>query len=292
MTNDREQRNLFGLVNSVRYECVSLLGESIFEKADVDLSDYEIYDHSGRLLEEGSSERALLQDPFRYVFIYDTDGKLLVREEYDWKGSLDGNTLYSGDEKGHKTESTCYSSGKLCRRRTLDGDSNVLEIELYSDQEEVSLRRVYEYQKVGNRVEELAYLFDGVGKKTGVLEHKTTRIFDEDGRETEQIIYRPDNSLWAKWVTTFNSGGHTIEEYQYNEGSSLENRRISIFDSNGNIKEEAYYEADGTLRVKRETDYEFDSTGNWIRSTVNRWTSWGSRRFGPYSITNRKIVYF
>ncbi len=293
MKYDREERNLIGPVFSVHTRWVPLTivdGKVVEEEREE--TDFEIYDREGRLIEETSSERALLQDPYRYVFKYDDEGNISLREEFSYAGPLQMKTLFSQDESGLLVEMTYNSDNEISLQRISDKDSNVLEYKHYYDEEVVS-RYTYEYRRWDNKVEEISYEYDNSLKKDGEVRYRNVRTYNKEGKEVENISYRPDGSLWAKWTTTFDQTGHTLVEFHYDEDSSIKKCTTRKFDERGNIYEEACYEADGSLNYRLEFHYEYDSKGNWIKQTINQWvTRWGKLFYEPVSVTHRELTYY
>ncbi len=293
MKYDREKRNLIGPVRSVHSTWIPLTvvdGKVVEENREE--TDFEIYDRKGRLIEETSSDRALLQDPYRYVIKYDDEGNISLREEYSYAGPLQMTTLFSQDESGLLTETTYNSDNEISLQRIFDKDGNVLEYRHYYGKEVIS-RYTSEYRRSGNKVEEISYVYDKSLKKDGEVRYRHVRTYNKEGKEVENISYRPDGSLWAKWTTTFDQTGHTLDEFHYDEDSSINQRTIRKFDKNGNIYEEACYEADGSLNYKREFQYEYDSTGNWIKQTITQWvTRWAELFYEPVSVTHRVVTYY
>ena len=311
---DREKRGLIGPVRSVHSEWAALSlvdGQECEEKCEP--SEYEIYDPAGRLIEETSAERLQMQDPYKFVYRYDDNGNLIARDEYDYEGLLDFETIYFQGENGARTERTYNPINRAYSERIYDREGNILEIAHCHKDGTVESKYIYKYKKDGNKLEETSYEYRAdynyyrvnadssvttvtsyvSHKEEGELKDKTVRTYDAQGSEVERVIYRHDGSMWAKWVTTFDADGRTVEEHQYGAGCAITRRKVTTYDKRSNEKEEACYEADGSLNYKHELSYEYDAVGNWIKRTIYQWvTRWGKLYYEPVSVTYRKIAYY
>ena len=259
----RETRKLIGLVKKVEAEF------AVFEIVAGNLAEtrnqsagYSIYNLEGKLIEEVSPYRLMMYDAYRDIYFYDEKGDLDYREEYDENDSLFGKTIFEKTIEGNLVEKHYYFDNqgkiKLGSHRIYNGDA------------------IYD----GNTNDE----------EDSVIE---TANYDEN----EKIIPRhyhqvnPSEKVRKNIINT--DDGYIVEEFRFNEKGEFSHRISTVYDSRGNRKEYFCYENDGTLYLKDEFVYEFDSIGNWIKQIQNHWvTGWGEFKLTPLSVTRRKIDYY
>jgi hypothetical protein len=255
MKTDREKNGFKGPVHTVRTEIevspsrAYRVNPGGLELLEIFTSEYDgqrnlyelfTFDESGRLLEEASSERSLIeQESFRFVYTYDDAGRIARRDEYDQAGSADGKTLYSYDSEGRKVEETYYSAkGNGTRHTKYDQRGNAVEMICYGPDEEITSKNTWEssYNISGNRVEvitiykmEPAQLTPGTDYYVPYLgwseeqpvgqshnsqipqKYRRVTISDDAGNVVEEIDYDTDGSVFEREV--FNITGQVIERY-------------------------------------------------------------------------------
>lgn len=254
----RETRKLIGLVKKVEAEF------AVYENIDGKLTEirnqsagYSIYDFGGRLIEEVSLYRQMMQDSYKDVYFYNEKGELDYREEYDLDDSLMGKSVFEKSPNGNLKEKHYY----------------------FDDQKKLKL--------------DSHFIFDGENNDSeeGLIIEKV--YYDANEKIIPRHSHRNDLSERNKKNLIKNDEGYTIEELRANEKGEFSHRIKTIYDLKGNEKEYFCYESDGTLYLKKEYTYKFDSTGNWIEKIDNHWvTGWGEFKLTPLSITRRKIEYF
>lgn len=252
----RETRKLIGLVKKVEYEF------AVYETVDGTLKEtrhqstgYSIFDFEGRLIEEVSPYRLMMYDAYKDIYFYNEKGELDYREEYDEDNLLFGKTTF---EKS--------------------ADGNLIEKHFYFDNEGKL--------KLGSH-----FIYDGenVDEEDSIIE---IAHYDENEKIAPEHFYQCKLPEKIK-KNLINNDGYTIEELRINENGELSHRELSIYDSKGNKKEFFCYEPDGTLYLKDEFAYKFDSTGNWIEQINNQWViGWGEFKLTPLAITRCKIEYY
>ncbi len=248
----REKRKLIGLVRRVEAEF------AVFEIIDGNATEtrhqsagYEVYDLEGKLIEEISSYRLLIDDTYKDIYIYNEQGKLIERDEYDENESLVGKTIFEQSDNGNRIEKHYYFDGhgklKLGSHTLYDNEDNIVE----------------------------------------------TAHYDENEKVTPHHVYKSNPSQKVRKNTVFSDDGYTIEEFRYDEKNEYTHRKTTSYDSKGNRKEYFCYEPDGTLYLKDEYNYKFDSVGNWIEETKYHWViGWGEFRLIPLTVTRREIDYY
>ena len=71
----------------------------------------------------------------------------------------------------------------------------------------------------------------------------------------------------------------------------MKSKRVFLYDANGIKTEESEYEADGSLRNRVRFLYEFNSSGDWTKETVLKWSADGND-LEPYLVTHRTLTYY
>lgn len=254
----RKTHNLIGLVKKVEAEFAVFENiDGILQEARHQSAGYSIYDLEGKLIEEVSSYRLMMYDAYKDVYFYNENGDLDFREEYDENNSLIGKTVFE---------------------KSVDG--NLIEKEYYFDKEE--------NLKLGSH-----YIFEGENNDSEDGLIIEIAYYDENGKISPEHFYRENPSDKIKNNVINTDEGYTVEELRKNEKGEFSHRIKTVYDLTGNKKEYFCYEPDGTLYLKDEFDYKFDSNGNWIEQIQNHWViGWGEFKLVPLTITRRKIDYF
>lgn len=259
----RESRKLSGPVRKVETEF------AVFETVDGKLTEtgnhpsgYEIFDTDGKLLEDGSEYRLVVQDAYRHVYFYDEAGELDFREEFDENDAPVAKTIFERSEDGKLVEKHYYfdREGKLKL-----GYHSIYEGDRINDSE------AHDQE---NLVVEVAHYDEN--EKIIPRHSKRYEPFDQIRRNT--IEYED---------------GYAIEEFRANERGEFSLRVKTVHDADGNVKEHFCYEPDGTLYLQDEYVYRYDRHGNWIEQIQKHWViGWGEFKLTPLSVARRKIEYF
>ena len=188
------------------------------------------------------------------IFIYDdSEGKLFQRGEYDENEELIGKTMFELDANGNRIEKHyCLDKNQILKlgSRAVYGNEDKFEDDYFD----------------GNLIEKVSY--------------------DGNGRILPYHVYKADSTRKDRRDMVFNNDGYMIEQFCYNEHNEFSHRIVTVYDSKGNIKEHFCYEPDGTLYIKDEHVYKFDSIGNWIEKIDNHWvTGWGEVKLTPALIS-------
>ena len=250
----REKRKLLGSVRSVEAEF------AVFEITDGNAKEirhqpagYELYDLEGKLIEEISPYRLMMEDSYKDIYFYDEHGKLYQREEYDENEILNGKTIFEQYNDGNRIEKNYY----------FDNQGNLI-IGSHSiyDSEDKHIETSH-YDANGNI--DPIHIYEASSKPVRKVEENTISNDDE----------------------------YITESFHYDEEGKLHHRTVTSYDPNGNKKEFSGYELDGTLYQKTKYDYEFDLVGNWTKRLQYWWVSgWGKFRLIPWTVTRRKIDYY
>ena len=344
MSTERESRGFLGPVQSVRTEMVVLssksykmneAGRELWEdysptpggggvsRNRPELAEVFIFDVEGRIIEEASAERSLVeQEPFRYIYTYNDIGQVVERADYNEDGSATGKTTYTYDSTGSRTAEVYYDTEGGKALTTYEAGGCISELDWYRPDGSVSMRRAFTFKIIGSIVEQYYY-------EDGMYHSKSISVYNQTGQEVERAVYNRDGSLYGKDLKTYDAQGLIVEravdsdadgvaeermEFTYDDkgtllgmihtrpkdGLSLEpvNRRyIYAYDFHGNIVEFSGYDADGSLVSQETYAYEYDSYGNWIKQTKtslsNKWkTEPFLAAFESIEEYYRTIIYF
>jgi hypothetical protein len=274
--SEREQRDYYGAVKTVRTEIVEYSLENGKLKADKrELDSIEKFDRLGNILEEinfGSDgellwseknvfsngrliETFLKHSPFAYlpdkrVYKYDDAGNLIEENGYNLSGKLVNQSIYVYDEQNRKIQWTSMS--------------------YHPEERSKPHRYTYAHDEQGRLKEEKTFCDDGNGfVPTDSLgrPHKRVLVY-RNLKKWETESYFNTSGAFVKMTTVnYDSRGNEIEDIEY--------------DQNENVKERIRYE------------YEFDKLGNWIVEKSYRWNTEDSKSsYQLEEINYRNIKYF
>src|SRR5688572_16384273 len=185
----RDRYNLIGPVRSVisTFCDLEVVDGKIVEIRPQE-AGYLLFDSEGRLLEEVSPDRILMDDIFRDVYVYNSDGKLIEREEYGPQEKLIGKAMFEIDDEGNLVENHFYLS--------VDGEL-VLESRLIHRQ---------------GKVKRIQFNLDGTveppySSKLPVTTVEISEIQTDSGRVTEERRYNDKKELALRIVTRYDRRG-------------------------------------------------------------------------------------
>jgi len=237
MRTDLKQFGLAGNVQSVETHVATMstksykLGSGGREELEdfhpddsLALTEFLKFDAKGKLLEDIDAERAMDQESYRYIYVYNQLGLLVERAGFREDGSPDEKAAYVYDPEGKKIEEFYYSNvGRLISKMGFDERENVASVESYGEDGQISHKEIhrYEYIRRGNILEQIYYPPErpgGIGlillrapeteKPTEVtlpVRYRTVFISDDLGRMREECHYDTDGSLHEK--KTFDQNG-------------------------------------------------------------------------------------
>jgi len=152
---------------------------------------------------------------------------------------------------------------------------------------EFSQRHNRRYDENGNEIEDI------VTDLEGRVIHKVVQAFDSVGNRIEEAYYCPDDTLGFKWLRKFDDSGNEIETMRYGRGGVFEFKASRAYNERGQCTEYTRYKPDGSLDEMLRIEYEYDSHGNWVKSTQYQLvTKVGNPFFKPRRIDYRTITYF
>jgi hypothetical protein len=260
-TNNWKEDGLAGKVRSLTLERVELEKKagSLFEGKRKPVETMR-YTPEGAKIEEThySSNGALL---WTWVHAYGSDGRQRTIECRLANGSVSEKFVFA------------YNKDKEIERDILGPDGSLRE------------KSSYAYDENGNNAEIDTVAADGTSVG------KWAYQYDDRGHVREWAAYNADGSIFEESTYTYDSEGRLKVAAEYRADNSLEKK--VTYDSKGNEIEAEKDAADGTLGWKRTYEYDFDSTGNWIKRTTKELTgSSGKGDFAAVEIEYRTIEYF
>lgn len=266
MKSDREKAGLLGPVRKVRTggRWPSDGAPAAAEHEWVD--GFSVYDEGGRLLEDASAERSLIeQEPYRSVYAYDDRGLVSEIRTFQEDGSPFGVTEYAYDASGKLTRQTFTSvQGHGGSRTKYDARGNVKEISWFEPDGTLRSKQVwhYTYREDGNRLEEsyrieeeilasspegaavwTAYapfgfhggetVQDGLTLRRNTPTHKRVIVHDEEGRRIEVARYFYDR---LETVERYDTEGRLVEKLgHFDERGEPQERDARAYDEEGRL---------------------------------------------------------
>lgn len=213
---------------------------------------FQNFDTEGRLREESSPDRILMDDVFRDVYIYSSEGRLIEREEYDSKDKPLGKTVFGTDADGNRIEDHYYFS--------IDGQQPLL-----------SSRTTHR----ADRSEIVNFNSDGSARGPvnasafGTSSTELSESETHDGYVLEERRYNDNRKLTLRIVTRYDRQGNEMEYSTYDHE----------LDGEMYIKQEYEYEFDEFGNWITQTIF------RWV-------VGWGPFRLVPYTRTRRVIDYY
>ncbi|MEP7039091.1 MAG: hypothetical protein ABI891_12185 [Acidobacteriota bacterium] len=274
--SEREQRDYFGVVKTVRIEIVEYSFEDGKLKAGKrELDSTEQFDRFGKLLEEVNydSGREILwseknvfsngrlietvvkHSPFLHlsdkrIYKYDDAGNLIEENGYDLSGKLLNQSIYVYDGQNQKIQWTSMS--------------------YHPEERSKPHRYIYSYDERGRLQEEKTFSDEGNGFVPT----------DSLGRPHKRVLIYKNLDKW-KTASYFNTSGAFVK------------MTTLSYDSKGNEIEDIEYDQNENVKEKIRYEYEFDKLGNWIVEKTYRWnTEYGKSSYQLEEIDYRTIKYF
>lgn len=274
--SDREQRDYYGAVKSVRTERIEFSSENGKLKAGKrKVTSTEQFDKSSKILEEAhfsyydgkllwSEKYVYLQgrlietlvkhSPFTYlsdrrVYKYDDAGNLLEENGYNLDGKLVNQHIYVYDEQNRKIQWTSVS---------------------YHPQENSKPHRwTYSYDEQGRLKEEKAFSDEGNGfMSTDSLgsPHRKLFVYKNQNKPEATLFFKANEEFARMSLMSYDRRGNEIEDIRY--------------DANGNVTEKTLYK------------YKFDKLGNWTEQKTYEWDTEGGKSFYRLDDIDYQIISF
>lgn len=185
------------------------------------------------------------------------------------------------NQKGNQKERIFYDTqGKATRKYTYayNDENQRIEVNLFKENGEMTHKYLYQYDNKGNRIEINDYTADGK------LFMKEKQTFDEDNWPISRISYDANGKFLRERKFLRDKHGNIQEETLYSADGSLKSRTAYFYDEKGNPTKEERYAKNNMLESTKNSVYEFDKHGNWIKRT-------DYQNSKPTFIVERTIVY-
>jgi hypothetical protein len=140
-------------------------------------------------------------------------------------------------------------------------------------------------------------------REDGSLLYTDVYNYDNQSRRSEHFNYDADYTLSSRDFIFFNEQGRIAKTLRYDKDNVLVEREEINYDTMGNEIESVFYKEDGSVIEARDEsgiylkrlifDYEFDGTGNWIKSTISKFVNKsGLYVLEPSFVKYRTITYY
>ena len=232
--------------------CVRLLKNGVMN--DIGYLKIDFYNHADKMVVKSSINQAILKsnDSIKYkniitvlagrykkiqtVLTDDLNRSINIIFFGKVKTCRDGNTFIAFNENGH-----------LIERRTYILDGNMF------------FKATYDYDKSGNKIEEVDSNQEGNNKKVRI-----TFKYDDKGNVIANNYIKDNDSISNKnsWVYKYDANGNMIQEKRFDEKGNLTFMKIIFYNEKGRCMKENFYTTDSTF----DGGYTFndDENGNII----------------------------
>jgi hypothetical protein len=181
--------------------------------------------------------------------------------------------------------------GNLTRREFYDYRGNLSEITVYGyiDGNRVSSSKNIEHEY--NPPSISVGIASGAKKSDPRYDRKFEFKYDDKKRLTEKTWFQSNGDVWLRYVYKYS--GNQREELVYTSEGVLNQRYMDVLDDKGNEIEQTIFEQNGSVRLRQVYKYEFDSHGNWIKRTAQRFVTRDGREIlEPDNVYYRTINYY
>lgn len=252
--NDRVKSNVKGAIRSVR--------ESYF-RADK---------------QPGNTEESF-ESRGGFETVFNAQGYKMSYTAHESDGKISSKILYKYDDKNNLIEEETYYGDELSSRELYkyDDKDNLIEKTTLDPEGKLTLRQLYKNNDRGNIIEERHH------NNEDVLYNKIVFEYDQKNNVTEENHYDADDLHCRKFKYKYDDAGNRIEEDMHSLlDDTFDYKNQFKYDAKGNVIERLDLSDKSSLLIY---EYEFDKTGNWIRST-------SFKNGAKLSMIEREIKYF
>ena len=164
--------------------------------------------------------------------------------------------------------------------------------------------RLYRYDSDGNRYEKRSskgmagppntedFRYQQEKAADGSWLFKWVSKHDADGNRIEEMVYSGTREPHSRFNYQYDDKGRRAEVTYEAQGSATKRFKYG-YNETGQIREKLEFNGRDTFASRRQQDFEFDSSGNWLKSTtfVLRKKA-GKEYFEPAEVNYRTITYY
>jgi YD repeat-containing protein len=175
---------------------------------------------------------------------------------------------------------------------------------LVEEQTTGSLRQ-YRYDNGGNRYEKRAsrgmsggpptaadFKFQQGKAADGSRLFKWVSKYDSAGNRIEETVFSGVREYHARFVYKYDDKGRRVDVTYEAQGSPTK-RFVYSYDDTGRLRQKLEYQGKEPAPLRRSQDFEFDSAGNWVKSTTQvRRKRGGKDYFESAEVVYRTITYY
>lgn len=149
--------------------------------------------------------------------------------------------------------------------------------------------RLYRYVN-GNRYEKRSSLL--IGAPPTADDFEWVARYDAAGNRIEEAIFSGPRQRHSRFIYTYDDSGRRVS-VTYDARDSPTKRFTYSYDETGHLRERLEYKEREGVASRRQQDFVFDSTGNWIKSTTSVLRKKaGKQYFEPVEVSYRTITYY
>jgi hypothetical protein len=186
-------------------------------------ADYALFDREGRLLEDRSGEREILDGIYKDIYKYDADANLIEREEYDRQNVLTGKSFFETNTEGHLVENHYYisrESNLVLGSKTFYGPDDTIRVVHFDTNGEplksASISSPAQTTETIRTPTDTGYMDDERQyNDKGELTFRKVTNYDRLGNDLDFSVYEPngDMSIREEYVYEFDSEGNWTEQF-------------------------------------------------------------------------------
>ena len=164
--------------------------------------------------------------------------------------------------------------------------------------------RLYRYDSDGNRYEKRSSSWMAGPPKTEDFQYQQEKAadgswlfkwvpkYDSAGNRIEERVFSGTREPHSRFAYKYDDRGRRVETTYEAEGSPTKRFTYS-YDEAGRIRERLEYNGSNTVASRRQRGFEFDSSGNWVKSTTFVLRKKGGKEYEePVEVTHRTITYY